>query len=732
MLDDPRHRTVAILNSDAAMPPLAEAVVLVDALEAAGAFTLGEALCRRLRDDRPAVSSALPADQRLAWRRLKQHQALFTVMDADRRRAEACLQALAVLDSDPGDETSETSSDPETMALAGMVRKRLWQVDQRLVDLERAARDTLRGWACRRSPVADAGIGVTAAFLLDVLAAEDDQVTLPGIAERGAPMRLLASQIRHEVLEGCRTAEAPLSWSQAMAAAEAALGLDRSTLARGWFDRAHALPHAEWHWRRSVRQLAALVDLIAVRDAEAGRLAKEELHHFAGRDAPGLFIGPRQKVGLALSGGGFRAALFHLGVLAALAEADVLRHVEALSCVSGGSIIGAALYLRLLDLAERTDDEATHQDYVDVVACLVEDFEKLVTGGDLRTRALSSLLRLRHTTREVAQLLEERLYARIRPDRSLRLRDLAYRPGRFHPRRDNWRRKAKLPLLVLNATTLNTGHTWQYAVGWMGEAPFALEPDIDSEERYRRLGYDEAPAGEGNVTLGEAVAASAAFPLVFPALGHPRLYPGRTVRLIDGGVADNQGIFSLDEQDCSLMIVSDASVPFQPVDHPPRYALLPPMRLVKMMMGAIRRYQYRLLRTQVQSGELDELVYLQLGDGLEMAPVDWRGARWRKSEQPLRSPPVTDYGMPVDIQRALSRLRTDLNRFHPDEAAVLALSGYRLARHHLGRSARLLPGGLPAAQVDWSFRRIEALLDDPLERAALRKRLEGGRRSRWR
>ena len=41
----------------------------------------------------------------------------------------------------------------------------------------------------------------------------------------------------------------------------------------------------------------------------------------------------RGRVGLALSGGGFRASLYHIGVLAKLAELDVLRHVEVLSCV---------------------------------------------------------------------------------------------------------------------------------------------------------------------------------------------------------------------------------------------------------------------------------------------------------------------------------------------------------------------------------------------------------------
>src|SRR5208282_532943 len=48
----------------------------------------------------------------------------------------------------------------------------------------------------------------------------------------------------------------------------------------------------------------------------------------------------RGKVGLALSGGGFRASLYHIGVLASLAERDMLRHIEVISCVSGGSILG--------------------------------------------------------------------------------------------------------------------------------------------------------------------------------------------------------------------------------------------------------------------------------------------------------------------------------------------------------------------------------------------------------
>lgn len=46
-------------------------------------------------------------------------------------------------------------------------------------------------------------------------------------------------------------------------------------------------------------------------------------------------------VGLALSGGGFRAAAFGLGCLRALCDTGVLRHVRVVSGISGGSLLTA-------------------------------------------------------------------------------------------------------------------------------------------------------------------------------------------------------------------------------------------------------------------------------------------------------------------------------------------------------------------------------------------------------
>jgi predicted acylesterase/phospholipase RssA len=52
-----------------------------------------------------------------------------------------------------------------------------------------------------------------------------------------------------------------------------------------------------------------------------------------------------KKIGLALSGGGFRASLYHLGLIRFLRDAGILPQVSHITSVSGGSIIGAHLAL---------------------------------------------------------------------------------------------------------------------------------------------------------------------------------------------------------------------------------------------------------------------------------------------------------------------------------------------------------------------------------------------------
>ena len=50
------------------------------------------------------------------------------------------------------------------------------------------------------------------------------------------------------------------------------------------------------------------------------------------------------RIGIVLSGGGFRAAVFHLGVLARLAADGLLEKITIICTVSGGSLITGLIY----------------------------------------------------------------------------------------------------------------------------------------------------------------------------------------------------------------------------------------------------------------------------------------------------------------------------------------------------------------------------------------------------
>src|SRR4030095_9710022 len=237
--------------------------------------------------------------------------------------------------------------------------------------------------------------------------------------------------------------------------------------------------------------------------------ARQEMYgdaHVAEAACESAFTG---KIGLALSGGGFRAALYHIGVLAKLAEMDVLRKVEALSCVSGGSIIGAHYYLEVRKLLrERPDRDITKDDYIKIVKRIERDFLAGVQTN-IRTRVLANpitnlkmIFSSNHSrTLRVGELYEKHIFSRIKDGEGGEdrwLNDLKIHPKddpNFQPKNDNWRRESKVPILVLNATALNTGHNWQFTATWMGEPPTETGSSIDANYRLRRMYYSEAPPG---------------------------------------------------------------------------------------------------------------------------------------------------------------------------------------------------------------------------------------------
>jgi hypothetical protein len=72
--------------------------------------------------------------------------------------------------------------------------------------------------------------------------------------------------------------------------------------------------------------------------------------------------GERQKLGLALSGGGVRSASFSIGALSGLQKANILKHVDVISTVSGGGYAGYWFMNSLLALENSNDIKLFNRD----------------------------------------------------------------------------------------------------------------------------------------------------------------------------------------------------------------------------------------------------------------------------------------------------------------------------------------------------------------------------------
>jgi hypothetical protein len=299
----------------------------------------------------------------------------------------------------------------------------------------------------------------------------------------------------------------------------------------------------------------------------------------------------------------------------------------------------------------------------------------------------------------------------------------------FKPRYDNWRRNAKVPDLVLNATTLNTGRNWQFTASWMGEPPSRLDAEIGGNYLLRRMYHTEAPRLRDKwgvwfrrpfapldyraIRVGQAVAASSCVPGLFEPLVLSDLFDGKTVRLVDGGVYDNQGVASLLEQDCNVMIVSDASGQMEAQDIPSGSRLGVPLRSFSVSMARSRQAQFSELDARRRSGLLKGLMFLHMRKDLDADALDWRECQdpfeaSAEARPAARRGILTSYGLSKEIQRLLSAIRTDLDSFTEVEAFALMTSGYLQADAEMSK----LPGvtAAPPAAEPWRFLGIQALL----------------------
>jgi len=462
-----------------------------------------------------AVRAASPLDP-LDVRRVGHELALCVYKDEERVPMPRLKRALEVLEQ----VGSSVGQDAETMRLTGAVYKRRWEIGGAVEDLLSAHAAYQSAW--ERDPQEDAGYGaVNAAFLCDALAAAERERArrlgaAPAGGEPGAGFEREARALR-EAVKALLLARRAQGFWHLVTLAEAHFGLGEYAAAGPLLGQARGLPDAsEWRVQSTTRQLASLfAHQCAGRetgDVEFEADAMNALAQLSGIGISEALTVARGKVGLALSGGGLRASLYHLGVLARLAEMDVLRHVEAISTVSGGSIVGAHYYLKLKEQLEKKAELAPG-DYVALVDRLIGEF-MVGVRANIRMRTLSNLfanLRMlfgKSVTRStrLGELYDRYFYRRqgrlagAGGAGPIRMSELLIAPKGFaegfNPKLSNWRLANKVPVLLLNATSLNTGHSWQFTARWMGEPPAIVGKEIDCKPRYRRLYYPQAPEGK--------------------------------------------------------------------------------------------------------------------------------------------------------------------------------------------------------------------------------------------
>ena len=87
------------------------------------------------------------------------------------------------------------------------------------------------------------------------------------------------------------------------------------------------------------------------------------------------------KFGLAMSGGGYRATLFHLGALRRLNEIGWLKRIDRITSVSGGSLLLGFLLSKHPEIFDKSAPQVSQNEWRDLVSKNVHKFVR----NDLRT-----------------------------------------------------------------------------------------------------------------------------------------------------------------------------------------------------------------------------------------------------------------------------------------------------------------------------------------------------------
>lgn len=339
---------------------------------------------------------------------------------------------------------------------------------------------------------------------------------------------------------------------------------------------------------------------------------------------------------LALSGGGFRATLFHLGVIEHLRDAGVLSGVEEISSVSGGSICAAHLVLNW----DRYN--GTAEDFASARNELVN-----FTSLDIRGRIVRRLMLpwwLFWRRRILALFLGA---SQAAPTWMLRTyyRKL-FGNVTLHELPDT-------PRLHLLATNLTKGCLTSFGQKQVVHFPSSpAEPVVEIDAAL--------------TPLASAVAASSAYPALFPPLsftgedvGAKRSHRFGKEFFTDAGVSDNLGLrpFEYPGPGEGALLISDAGQSF-------------------MLRDA---FAFGLVRTALRAADLMMFRIRELA--LAGSKEAHAGKTFVASISDCEELPGA---APKSIQQCLEGIRTDLDAFSAIEAEELMRHGYFRSQRVLG------------------------------------------------
>lgn len=250
-----------------------------------------------------------------------------------------------------------------------------------------------------------------------------------------------------------------------------------------------------------------------------------------------------KKIGLALSGGGYRAVAYHVGTLRTLHKLGILEKVDVISSVSGGSIT-AAFY-------------GLHKDdgYDAFEALFIQKIQKGVLHLTILNTILFVLmwLMLIWVLKWVGCILGLVLFLLFQYQLLPLSRWIRLQYDRLFFRNATLDKLPDQPSVKICSTDVATGRLFVFS----------------KEELY---GYDYRHNGihfnTQSFPISLAVMASSCVPFAFSPITIPESFfiDSKRVKegplLIDGGLYDNQGAYKLQEKgsdyECSHIIVSDA------------------------------------------------------------------------------------------------------------------------------------------------------------------------------